>query len=306
MKEEHERPVVDIPEVLAQALFDQYESWDKDMKIWPSDLGIALGPEFGGCPVQFYHKCRNAPQKHPSPGQILMYKMGDLAEEYLIDLLRKYLPRHGWVVVGAQERCVANGISGRSDVRIQHVATGHTVVIDVKTKRGNAFQYLNEPKEGNVLQVQQYLMDEENPADEGGLLYADREGQNFVRYFDVPREDERPAKAVSILESIRDADEPPPPVSLKINRRKNKGPDSIYLNKPWQMSWCNLKECRCLAALPKSPPDGIVAKVANDGLVTATEGNEQWLPQVLSLLREEYPDEEFSVDGDLYDEVTDD
>lgn len=291
---------LDVEAILTDALTQESESWAKDMKIWPSDLGLALGPEHDGCPVSFWHDCRNAERKPIPPGVMLMFRIGDLVEQYLIELLEKYGPAHGWEVVSSQERAEAFGISGRSDVILRHIESGYTVVVDVKSKRGNAFQYLNDPKPGNVLQVQHYIAGHD--ADAGGLLYADREGQNFVKFFDIPRQDERPEKAVQVLEEIRDADAPPPTIPLRLARRKNKGADSLYLNVPWQITWCKLKDCACAKALPGSVPDKIVAKVGNDGTVTPEKGYEKWFPLVLKLLREEYPDETFLVDGELFDD----
>lgn len=291
---------LEVQKILGKAVLDEREPWPKEMKIWPSDLGVALGPEFGGCPVEFYHKCRDAPRKPINPGQALMFSQGDYLEDQVVGLMRKYLPQHGWVVRSTQARHKEFGISGRSDVVIEEVSTGYTIVVDVKTKRGAAFQYLNEPKESNVLQVQFYVA--EADADAGMLVYVDREGQNFMRVFMVERADERPEKAVEVLTEIRDADEPPPTLDLTISRRKNQGADSVYLKTPWQMNWCSLKTCVCKAALPKSPPGGIVAKVSNDGLVTATKGNDAWLPTVLALLRQQYPDEDLYAEGNLFEE----
>ena len=295
--------ILDLEKILADALAEEYESWDKEMRIWPSDLGIALGPELDGCPVEFWMRCRDEPRKKVSPGQMLMFKMGDLMEEYLVGLLERHAEAHGWRVISSQESREAFGIRGRSDVTLEHIVTGVRIVVDIKTKRGNAFRYLNEPKPGNVLQVQHYVAAAD--AVGGVLLYADREGQNFVRQFDVPREDERPEKAVEALTELRDNPIPPDFVPLRLKRRRNKGADSVYIETPWQMEWCSLKTCACREALPKAPPSGIAAKVGNDGLVTHTEGNEAWLRTVVRLLRAEYPDEKFHVDGDLFPEPGD-
>lgn len=297
-------PDLSLEQVLAEAILADRQSWPKAMKIWPSDLGVALGPEHDGCQAAFWHRCRDAEQKEISPGQLLMFKVGDLIHEYMVEMLRKHLPAHGWEVVDDEGRAEAFGISGRFDVKIRHIETGWTRVVDFKTKRGNAFQYLNEPKPGNVIQDQFYIAAED--ADDGSLLYIDREGQNFVREFLVERADHRPATAVKVLEEIRDAEEPPPPVELTLKRVRNKGPDSIYLNVPWQITWCSLKHCPCAAALPGSVPDKIVAKVSNDGMVTPQEGYEKWLGLVLDMLVAQFPGEKFYVDGTLFQEEVSD
>lgn len=306
---------MDLAAVLDKALLDEYEQWPKAMKIWPSDLGVALGHEHDGCQRAFYDKCRDAPRRDRTPGEVLMFKMGDLAETYLIGLLTKHLPAHGWRVVGTQTRCESFGISGRLDVEIQRdyalkprgrhpdgttddVADGYKVVVDVKTKRGAAFSFLNEAKPGNELQVQCYLP--ARNADEGGLLYADREGQNGFRYFQIPREDHRPKKAVEILTAIRDSPTPPPTVGLKLKRVENKGDDSVYLNVPWQITWCDLKKCACKQALPKGTvPEKIVAKIkkpeSGPRVVTFTDDGKGWEEITLNLLRAAFPHEAFDV-----------
>jgi hypothetical protein len=178
-------------------------------------------------------------------------------------------------------------------------------VVDIKTKRGGAFSYLNEAKPGNILQVQAYMKGEN--ADFGSVLYVDREGQNFMREFDVPRADNRPEEAVRRLVSIRDNPIPPAPVGLRIVRNTNKGPDSFRVELPWQIGWCDLVTCACKKALPcKSIPKGIVGKLhpATADLrepevprfeVHLTEEGEAVRSIVLDLLEKAYPDERFEL-----------
>lgn len=283
-------PGIDLAEVLEAALLADYNTWDKNGKIYATDLGVALGPEHAGCSRAFYEKCRNAPRKKPTVGNILMFKVGDLVHEYMTKLLTAALPQYGWRVVAVEERTQAFGVSGRLDMEIEHIETGARIVVDFKTKRGAAFGFLNEAKPENVLQVQFY--EAVRNAIGGILLYIDREGQNFVRQFEVPRSDRRPEEAARRLTAIRDSLDPPDPLAPRLKRVVNKGPDSLYLNLPWQVEWCDLKDCPCRKNCGPVP-SGICAKISKKGVVTMSEGAEQFAAQVMELLQRDYPDEDF-------------
>lgn len=288
-------PTVDLEKILTDEMLANRQSWDKDGKIYATDLGVALGPEHSGCPRAFWEKCHNAPRREPSAGEMLMWRMGELVEEEIIRLLKTALPKVGWELVGTQERVRQYGVSGRLDVRIRHVETGAIRIVDVKTKRGQAFGFLNEAKPDNVLQVQYYM--DGTDAVGGDLLYVDREGQNFVRQFEVERNDARPRKAAEILESIRDNETPPAPCKAMLSRTVNKGPDSLYLKNPWQVEWCDLKKCPCRAAIGKVP-SGIAGKVSKKGGVKMSEGCEEFADTVLTTLRANYPDEDFFLESE--------
>lgn len=292
-------PPINLESVMEAAVRDKHESWPKNMRIWPSDLGVALGPEHDGCQREFWGKCRDLPRKELTVGSLLRFLIGDAIHEFVVEVLSDHLPSFGWRVIGYEERVEKFGISGRYDILIEHPESGVRLVIDVKTKRGGAFSYLDEAKPGDVLQVQQYIA--ATDAAGGILLYVDREGANFVREFKVERNDRRPEKAVETLTCIRDSDNLPPAVQLGISRRENKGPDSVYLKEPWQLSWCNLKECLCSKEFPRRVPDGIVAKLHTRDEETSevrfTDAGEGWEDVILDLLRSEYPNEDFFTVG---------
>lgn len=230
-----------------------------------------------------------------------MLSNGDLGHEGVANLLLYGLPHAGYVVLSVEERVFFehNGerIGSRLDVLIQEIATGDKYVIDVKTKRGAAFKFLDEAKPSDEIQVQLYIAATDSVA--GFLVYADREGQNGFRVFRVERDDSRPQKAVEILQQLRDGTlEPEYPV-LRVTVSKNKGDDSIYLKDPWQMDWCDLKECRCSKAYGGRSPDGIVAKVSGDEgdpeRVVSMKADVKWTPVVVGLLEDKYPDTTFSI-----------
>ena len=288
-------PFLDLERALGEHILESRKGWEKDGRIYASDLGLALGPDFAGCQVAFWHKCRNAPVKETNAGRHLMTQAGDLLHDWVGDAMKMALPMQGWRVVCLEERVTLShdgeDIGSRLDILIEHMETGWRTVIDIKTKRGAAFGFLNEVKPADELQVQAYI--KAKNADDGYVLYVDREGQNFVRAFHVERADERPEKAIEILKQIRDSETPPPCLKLGISVTENKGADSVYLKKPWQIEWCDLKVCACAAAFPHSDvPTKVVAKLhpaADTNLIEVrfTDAGEGWEEVIVDLLNEE-------------------
>lgn len=310
-------PSIDLEKILADEILLDRKDYPKEGRLFATDLGIALGPDFSGCPRGFWGKCRDEERRDVSPGTLLMFKMGELVEQYIIELLKRALPKHGWKYRGTQHRYAQYGVSGKLDVLIEHEETGALRIIDVKSKRGQAFGFLNEPKYDNVLQVQFYgdaietldramqaipeLAESHKPipAIAGDVLYVDREGSNFVRHFPIEHEPHRPRKAASILKVLRDGPEPEP-LLPRLNRKENKGDDSIYLNYPWQVEWCDLKVCPCKKSIGKLP-SGICAKVSKPNkkrdysVLRMEQGCESYEKVVLAMLREQYPNEDIRV-----------
>jgi len=296
-------PYLNLEECLEQFLMETRGGWDKNGKIYASDLGLALGPEHAGCQTAFWYKCRNAPTKDVNAGRLLLLQAGDLIHDWMGMALSRAVPAQGWRVISIEDRVYLDhddeSIGSRLDVMIQHVETGWKTVIDVKTKRGNAFGYLDEVKPGDELQVQGYIKAAD--ADDGWVLYVDREGQNFCRAFHVEREDHRPETAISILKEIRDADEPPPTLNLGIKITENKGPDSVSLKVPWQITWCDLKSCACANAFPyPNVPTKVLGKLhpskedENNVEVRLNELGVEWAEQIVTLLGVDYPDKVFT------------
>lgn len=296
---------LNLPEVLASYIVESQETRTKNGRIWASELGVALGPEHDGCTLAFWLKCKDEPTKDKKPGELLMLKMGDLVHDYIAELIGKAVWSHGWAVAAVEKRVTlevelegdtTESVGSRLDILLEHRETGRKHVVDIKTKRGGAFRFLNEAKPGNILQVQAYMKGED--ADTGSVLYVDREGQNFMREFDVPRDDSRPETAIRTLAAIRDNPIPPAPVGLRVVRNVNKGPDSVKVELPWQIQWCDLQSCACKKALPcKKIPKGIVAKLHEvDELVSEvrlTDEGQAVKDILLGLLHKAYPGEYF-------------
>ena len=242
---------------------------------------------------------RGAKRRDKDPGHLLMLKVGELVHEYIAGMIGDAVEPYGWDVTGVEKHVeLTEGsvtIGGSLDIELTRRSDGYVLIVDVKTKRGNAFKYLDEPKPGNEIQVQSYVA--ANDADAGGLLYTDREGQNFMRWFPVARDDSRPRKAIRMLDQIRNSDEPPDPVGLTVVRKELKGPDSVYLNESWHIGWCDLEECLCAKALPARAPKGVVAKLHEKKdkptEIRLTAAGSRFGTHILELLDDKYPDEEF-------------
>lgn len=293
-KRKKEPPPLDLAAVMTEALRADAVPLQKQRErpslIRPSALGLALGPDHDGCVRALWEISRGATQREDTPGELLMFKAGNLLHDEMDRMLRGYLEGHGWRVLGTEMRVSAFGIEGDFDLLAEHIETGWRRVYDWKTKRGNAFSYLTEAKPGNVLQVQFYIAAAD--ADDGVLGYIDREGQNFLRDFAVPRNDERPKTAVAVLEEVLASDTPPPCVTPSVAIRENKGADAVYINEPWQVSWCRLNECVCKKTLG-TIPSGIAGRVSNPDAgrirtVSVESGCEKFRPAIVKAARVKY------------------
>lgn len=268
------------------------DSWNRDFKLYVSDLKHALPAEGGGdCARKLWAKLRDEPQDPLTPGVQLMFKAGDMMHDQIAEWLEEHMPDK-WELVGVEERARENiePLRGRYDQLWENTETGEMMVVDVKSKRGGSFRYLkvDGPKPGDVLQVQAYMMS--THAQKGALLYVDREGQNWVLMFEVERDDETVQEAIDELVRIRDAAQAGDPVATLepvLKRRDNKGPDSIKVEWPWQVEWCPLEECHCQARATGRLPDGIIGYVNNDGTLDLKDEYEGLRPWVESKLEEE-------------------
>ena len=293
--------VLDIPAAIGRRILEDRKSWDRNGKIYASDL--ASTTPNGPCLKSFWYQCKDSPKKDKTPGEGLMLMAGDRMHDLVAELLTKSQDELGaWEVEGVEDSVpmYVNGerVGQRLDILLRNAETGERMVVDVKTKRGAAFNYMDEYADpGVTLQVQSYMMAVD--ADYGAVLYVDREGSNFMRMYPIKRDDDAVLRAYGALQVIRDATFPPASLWLTCNIKQNKGPDSVYLKVPWQIQYCNLETCRCRADLPRrNPPRGIVAKINDDGVVSPTKVGKAWEKEVMTALYAKYPNREFTLEGE--------
>jgi Holliday junction resolvase-like predicted endonuclease len=268
-------------EELTNLLADHYrkdrQDWKRGGKLYISDIG------FWGCKLGKWRQLKDYPQNEAKPGELLMWRQGDRLEEEVADALADALVSFGgWELVDRQTSAEYDEIPGRLDILLRNTFTKELVVVEVKSKRGQAFQYLDEPKHPNVCQTLAYMRSV--GASRGLLIYVDREGQNFIRIFEVLDDGTVDLdQEIADLRALRDSDTPPSCMKAVLKRRRNKGPDSLYLSMPTEVKWCSDRECPCKKAIGNLP-SGIVAKVLNDGTLVMEEGMERYREQVEELL----------------------
>lgn len=212
----------------------QRHEWDKTA-IHVTDLSITLGGDDGGCAHSLWKRVRNYPRAPETLGQMLMFDNAHSLHERAAELMDLGLPKD-WEIVEI-EKSVAHklpkGMKGRLDVKLRNKESGVTLIVDIKTVRGNAFKFLDKPKPAHVLQVQTYIWAEN--ADGGLIVYLDREGQNAVLQFSVPRADDRVLDAMARTVRLISAETPPPIMEPKVTYKTYKTVDALLVVKsPWQ------------------------------------------------------------------------
>lgn len=267
-------PVLDAIEA---ALRMEEDSWNP-LVLHVSDLGYTLPDAL--CPRQLWLRLRDAPKRELHRGELLMFRN---AKEMHLDMtmllgagLAKVAP--GWKIAYVEhsyraEAGVDLGLEpdedvidkGQLDVEL-HGPNGEVVIVDWKTVRGNAFRYIDAtgPKSTNVLQVRTYARKRDAIA--ALLAYVDREGQNFGREFMVTRDDAAVVEAAHKARAIADADIAPPLMRAKLERKNNKGPDSLSIVAPWQCERCPFHRISCPGALEEGVECGtVIANITDKG-----------------------------------------
>lgn len=235
--------MLDLVRVLEVGL-DEVESkeWDP-LKIHVSDLSVSIENEREKkCPRELWLRLQGAKKRKLKPGEKLMFKQGNNLHELAVELIRKGLlgktPDVRFIFDNAEQPAEIQGIIGKYDCKLADYS-GDSIkemIVDFKSLRGNAFNYLDKAKPSNVLQVQAYMMAVN--ADYGMLLYIDREGQNFARQFKVERNDPAAQKAINKTKDIANSKNPPDVMEPTIVHKKNKKSTAVYIKEPWQCSRC--------------------------------------------------------------------
>ncbi len=260
----------ELTDLFADHLLAKRKSWKRGGRLYMSDLGDE------GCPLGKWRQLKDYPQKDETPGELLMFQQGDNLEEQVADMLAKILTEHtDWVIVDRQTSVsiTVDGeeITGKLDILMRNTVTGELLVLEVKSKRGRAFAFLDEPKRPNICQTRGYQ--EGTGATKGLLAYVDREGQNFMRLFAVEPDKQDLEAEVRRMQALRDGPEPGC-IKATAKRNVNKNADSFALTVPWQVSWCNDQECPCKKTMPSFPDGKVIAKEGKDGGIVAID--EKW------------------------------
>ncbi len=270
----------DIPAIVERSLLAEPDTWEESV-IHATDLAVSLPGDDGKCARQLWLRLRGAEKRERHRGELLMLDHGTQIHERILPLIEDGLPE-SWVIAGVEEAVEWMGVTGRYDLRL--MSSEGSVIVDFKTVRGRAFQYMDGPRPANELQVQFYML--ASGADAGVLLYIDREGQNYMRQYPVQPDDQAVVRAVEVARYIESSEIPPTILRPKLIINKNKGPDSVKLSMPWQCDYCDYLDLACDGALdPDYRVKGIIGHI--DGGFTPKKGREHLSEIVENLLKEE-------------------
>lgn len=211
-----------------------------------SDMGYAI--KDGKCPRQLQLRLAGAEKYEGSDGEHLRFAHGNIIHAVATEILKKGLPDY-WTIYGAEvsvSEFTPPGLYGTADLVLLGKG-GETVVVDYKTVRGNKFKYLNKVDNTYKIQVQTY--GKYLSATGLLILYIDREGDNFVKQFRVRKADKTVEKVYQRLVEIANSDLLPI-LEPKVNIRKNKGDDAVYISQPWTCDYCHFQDHSCKGALP--------------------------------------------------------
>lgn len=231
-----------------------------------SDYSVGLEGGNQKCPKQLWLRLNGAEKKPPTLGEKIMFDHGlriQIRFSYLIGL---GLPED-WSIGGI---LTTYHHSAESDLVLS--GPDGDYIVEVKTLRGRAFDYLEEPRESHILQCRGYM--HEADTDLGCVLYIDREGQNQPVQFPVSRDDDMVEECQSVAHRIANLEMEPdstPDVEVKISENKTVD-DSVKVSEPWQCQYCDYKGYSCSGTLDCSEElSGIVGRISEDGVFYTEE-----------------------------------
>jgi len=282
---------IDVPDIEQafteglRALGEQEENrdWDPTL-LHVSDLAVSIPQDDGGkCARQLWLRVNGVAGKEPTPGVELMWDNGKRIEKRVQQaLVAGFMLQGGDWTVKATNLDISERLPVGDEGELDIMLVGpndEKVIVDVKSVRGNAFKYPL-PRSSNELQIQTYMMAER--ADLGALFYVDREGQNHVKVCWVARNDPRVTSARKIARRVVDSQTTPRVLEPNVKVRVNKGPNAVYVDQPWQCSYCKYLDHGCPGALP---PDarkatGLVGHINDEGEFTPKSDDEDLMKLV--------------------------
>lgn len=254
---------------------DDTGEWDESA-VHVSDYKYALYHEDGGCDRQLWHRMRGHDRREKNLYERIMHQQGHAMQTRFSWLIHRGLP-DGWRV-HVIEADISDGLP-RDDIgSCDLVLAGPGVLmgVEMKTQRGGAFRYLDKlgAKDSHKMQAagELYALRNLYPDREvlQRILYIDREGQNAARVYPVQWSEQTEQYvefASSYVNRIKELQDGVPPVlEPNVRVRVNKGRNSIYLEEPWNCSYCDFNGPACPGAMPARLTErGIVAKGDPEG-----------------------------------------
>lgn len=278
--------------VLERGLRSEDDTWRKDV-VHVSDVArYGLPPEEDpGCALELWNRLRGAPRRPFTAGELLMFDRGHSLHERASELLLAGgIEKEGWHLRYRELSILQEAAAGRLgvvpdplkdgtlDIELHGGPAGDAVLIyDYKTVRGNAFKYL--PSQGpygsHKAQVRVYAMARD--ADAGGILYLDREGQNFGYQAPVERDDDAVLAAAARTKAIAEATEPPPRLKPRLELKELKTQTSVYVREPHQCGRCVFRDFACpgaMTAKAREDEGKVVGAIKNGSFEGKTENAE--------------------------------
>ena len=265
------------------------DNWDGS-RLHTSDLGVSQSIEKQDdrkCIKQVWLRYHGYDRNPHSNGTRLMFEQGHALEEKAVEGLINGLYKldNGWYVMATQMN-ISGGydtLTGTLDILLSN-GTDY-LVIDVKTRRGNAFRYNNDIRQTEKMQVAGYIYALRNlgiPVNHGAILEVDREGQNFARehhfIYDEKLETEV-EETIAYLQLVMEYDMPGTLIpKIKIN--KNKGANSVVADNPWQCRYCDYRGVSCEGAIPPEFDDNlgrVVGHIREDEFDEKVEGISEYI-----------------------------
>lgn len=259
----------------------QRHPWEPG-RLHASDLGATLAPADGGCMRRPWLRIHGHPTRQHTAGEALMLFKGQLIHELLANWLeqRLHVKLPAWRVLAVEEALPdMEGGVGRLDVRVVHVPTGETHILDFKSVRGSAFEYRTFPYASHLIQVAAYARAKGD--EQFSILYTDREGQNFMAATGPhPRMDDQVLAGWRSLTALKAQADPPPCVPPKavLAKRKTTGP-AVTLDLPFQCNYCKCRDISCPTSLPQELRGKVVGHYEEAaGLFAPAPGREALAP----------------------------
>lgn len=280
--------IPDLLLVLEAGLRAEDDTWDESV-VHVSDISsYGTLPEDGGwCPRELYARLHRWDRRDHTAGELLLFDRGTSLHERAPNLLEKGgLERLGWYIryvehsIWEDQAADRFGVvpdpveKGALDMELHGGPTGDgMLIVDFKTVRGAAFRYLPTRGAYSTHKNQVGLYEKARDADGGALLYMDREGQNFAYQENVERRDAEVEACAARVKAIVESDAPPPVLAPLLERRENKGPDSLKVVEPFQCQRCRYRDHGCPGALPPHLREmGIIAKIDDKGQLLPDKG----------------------------------
>lgn len=249
----HNWAIDNIPEI--QREFD-YSA------IHASDASVGLQNENQKCDRAFWYRLNDYDRKPYTLGEKIMHDHGLRIQVRFSWFIHLGLPKNYEI---ADIMMVIDN-SAESDLVLLDPNDDY-VVVEVKTLRGRAFDYLEEPRERHCLQCQSYQ--KRLDTDKGCVLYLDREGQNMPVQFTVERNDDKVKNCVEYAKQVAKRRKIPHKLDFaKVKIKENKTVDNaVYIDMPWQCDYCKYENIQCEGVVPREIHEisGMVGRIDDDG-----------------------------------------